>query len=91
METNYTVQAMLKLMGKISHFNSLFGGLPLGVARSKTIQLLSSMGKIFGENFNALSQTVFKLSRQKEMFRRKEMMDGHIKIKRLAIALAARV
>ncbi len=82
-------------MGKISQFKSLFGGLPLGVVSSKSIQLLGSMRRIFGENFKSISQTVLELSRQKEMFRRKEgrkeMMDGQIKINRLAIALAARV
>ncbi len=88
-ETNSTVKAMIKLMGKISYFNSLFGGLPLGVASSKTIQLLSSTGRIFGENFSFLSQTVLELSRQKKMFRRNGWMDGQIKINRLAFAFSS--
>ena len=63
-------------MGKISDFNSLFGGIPLGVASSKNIQLLSSMGIIFGENFNFISQTVLKLSRQNKTLQTYGWMDG---------------
>ncbi len=38
--------------------------------------MLSSLGLIYGPNFSTLSQTVLELSRQKEMLRRKEVMDG---------------
>src|ERR1700712_5600887 len=75
-DRHYHRNTNANLMGKISHFNSLFGGLPLGVASSKNIQLLSSMGRIFGENFKSISQSVLKLSRQKKTSRTYGWMDG---------------